>query len=128
MPQLRTADTRHILINSWTDKGVRDMTVWDTNRTMRWSGKAVIAAVVLAVLLVAAVPVAFVAGVILMLFGHIIVGLALFGASVLAAVAGVVIASMSGVHHLRKMVSELVGQRSYGDRVVQLDRGEYDYR
>lgn len=104
------------------------MTVWETNRMMSWSGKAVIAAVVLAVLLVAAVPVAFVAGVILMLFGHVIVGLALFGASVLAAVAGVVIASMSGVRHLRKMVSELVGQRGYGDRVVQLDRGEYDYR
>ena len=53
------------------------MTVWDTNRMMSWSAKAVIAAVVLAVLLVAAVPVAFVAGVILMLFGHVIVGLAL---------------------------------------------------
>jgi hypothetical protein len=133
MPQLRTADTRHILISSWTDKGVRDMAAWYSDRTMGWSGKMVIAAVVLAVLLVAAVPVAFVAGVILMLFGHIIVGLALFGASVLAAVAGVVIASMSGVRHLRKMVSELVGQRGngdrgYGDRVVQLDRGEYDYR
>jgi hypothetical protein len=133
MPQLRTADTRHILISSWIDKGVRDMAAWYSDRTMGWSGKMVIAAVVLAVLLVAAVPVAFVAGVILMLFGHIIVGLALFGASVLAAVAGVVIASMSGVRHLRKMVSELVGQRGngdrgYGDRVVQLDRGEYDYR
>jgi hypothetical protein len=133
MPQLRTADTRHILISSWIDKGVRDMAAWYSDRTMGWSGKMVIAAVVLAVLLVAAVPVAFVAGVILMLFGHVIVGLALFGASVLAAVAGVVIASMSGVRHLRKMVSELVGQRGngdrgYGDRVVQLDRGEYDYR
>jgi hypothetical protein len=133
MPQLRTADTRHILISSWIDKGVRDMAAWYSDRTMGWSGKMVIAAVVLAVLLVAAVPVAFVAGVILMLFGHIIVGLALFGASVLAAVAGVVIASMSGVRHLRKMVSELVGQRGngdrgYEDRVVQLDRGEYDYR
>ena len=92
------------------------MAAWYSGRTMGWSGKMVIAAVVLAVLLVAAVPVAFVAGVILMLFGHIIVGLALFGASVLAAVAGVVIASMSGVRHLRKMVSELVGQRGYGDR------------
>ena len=105
------------------------MAAWYSDRTMGWSGKMVIAAVVLAVLLVAAVPVAFVAGVILMLFGHIIVGLALFGASVLAAVAGVVIASMSGVRHLRKMVSELVGQRGRtADRVVQLDRGEYDYR
>jgi hypothetical protein len=133
MPQLRTADTRHILISSWTDKGVRDMAAWYSDRTMGWSGKMVIAAVVLAVLLVAAVPVAFVAGVILMLFGHIIVGLALFGASVLAAIGAVVVAGVSGVRHLRKMVSELVGQRGngdrgYGDRVVQLDRGEYDYR
>jgi uncharacterized membrane protein len=104
------------------------MTDWYTARTMGWSGKAVIAAVVLAVLLVAAVPVAFVAGVILMLFGHIIVGLALFGASVLAAVGAVVVAGVSGVRQLRKMVSELVGQRGYGDRVVQLGRGEYDYR
>ena len=70
------------------------MAAWYSDRAMGWSGKMVIAAVVLAVLLVAAVPVAFVAGVILMLFGHVIVGLALFGASVLAAVAGVVIASM----------------------------------
>jgi uncharacterized membrane protein YdjX (TVP38/TMEM64 family) len=95
---------------------------------MGWSAKAVIAAVVLAGLLVAAVPVAFFAGIILMLFGHIIGGLALFGASVLAAVAGVVIASMSGVRHLRKMVRELVSQRGNADRVVQLPRGEYDYR
>jgi hypothetical protein len=61
MPQLRTADTRHILISSWIDKGVRDMAAWYSDRTMGWSGKMVIAAVVLAVLLVAAVPVAFVA-------------------------------------------------------------------
>jgi hypothetical protein len=104
------------------------MTDWYTGRMMGWSGKAVIAAVVLAVLLVAAVPVAFFAGVILMLVGHIVGGLALFGASVLAAVAAVVIAGVSGVRHLRKMVTELVSQRGYGDRVVQLGRGEYDYR
>jgi hypothetical protein len=128
MPQLRTADTRHILISSWTGKEVCDMTVWDTNRMMGWSAKAVIAAVVLAVLLVAAVPVAFVAGVILMLFGHIIVGLALFGASVLAAIGAVVVAGVSGVRHLRKMVAELVSQRGYDDRIVQLRRGEYDYQ
>jgi uncharacterized membrane protein YdjX (TVP38/TMEM64 family) len=104
------------------------MAVWDMNRMMGWSTKAVIAAVVLAVLLVAAVPVAFFAGVILMLFGHIIGGLALFGASVLAAVAAVVVAGMSGVRHLRKMVTALVSQRGYEDRVVQLRRGEYDYQ
>jgi hypothetical protein len=128
MPQLRTADTRHILISSWIDKGVRDMAAWYSDRTMGWSGKMVIAAVVLAVLLVAAVPVAFVAGVILMLFGHIIVGLALFGASVLAAIGAVVVAGVSGVRHLRKMVTELVSQRGYDDRIVQLRRGEYDYQ
>jgi uncharacterized membrane protein YdjX (TVP38/TMEM64 family) len=104
------------------------MAVWDMNRMMGWSTKAVIAAVVLAVLLVAAVPVAFFAGVILMLFGHIIGGLTLFGASVLAAVAAVVFAGVSGVRHLRKMVTELVSQRGYEDRVVQLRRGEYDYQ
>ena len=107
------------------------MAAWYSGRTtgtMGWPAKAVIAAVVLAVLLVAAVPVAFVAGVILMLFGHIIVGLALFGASVLAAIGAVVVAGVSGVRHLRKMVTELVGQRGYGDRVVPLDRGEYDYQ
>jgi hypothetical protein len=116
---------------------------WYRARMMSWSGRAVIAAVVLAALLVAAVPVAFVAGVILMLTGQVVGGLALFGASVLAAGAAVVIAGLSGVRHLRKMVSELVGQvgygdqaygdqgfgdRGYGDRVVQLDRSEYDYR
>lgn len=103
------------------------MTVWYENRTMRWSTKMVIAAAVLAVLLVAAMPVAFFAGVILMLLGHIVGGLALFGASVLAAIAAVVIAGLSGVRHLRKMVTQLISQRGYGDRVVQLRRGDYDY-
>jgi hypothetical protein len=104
------------------------MTVWDMNRMMGWSTRAVIAAVVLAALLVAAVPVAFFAGLILMLFGHILVGLALFGASVLAAIGAVVVAGVSGVHHLRKMVTQLVSQRGYEDRVVQLRPGEYDYQ
>ena len=104
------------------------MASWYATRRPNMSAKAVIALMLLAFALVAAVPVAFVAGVILMLFGHIIVGLALFGASVLAAIGAVVVAGVSGVRHLRKMVSELVGQRGYGDRVVQLDRGEYDYR
>jgi len=97
------------------------MTVWYTARTMGWSAKAVIATVLLAVLLVAAVPVALFVGLILMLLGHIVVGLALFGASILAAAAAVVIASLSGVRHLRKLVSQ---QRH---RVVQLRRGENDY-
>lgn len=97
------------------------MTVWYTVRTMGWPAKAVIAAGLLAVLLVAAVPVALFAGVVLMLLGHVAGGLALSGASVLAAAAAVVIASLSGVRYLRKLVT----QRGY--RVVQLRRGEYHY-
>ena len=97
------------------------MTVWYTARTMGWPAKAVIAAALLAVLLVAAVPVALFAGLVLVLLGHVVGGLALFGASVLAAAGAVVIATLSGVRHLRKLVSR------QGHRIVQLRRGEYDY-
>ena len=97
------------------------MAVWHTARTMRGSTKLVIAAALLAVLLVAAVPVALFAGVILMLLGHVVAGLALFGGSILAAVTAVTVASLGGVRHLRKLVSQP------GHRVVQLGRGEYHY-
>jgi hypothetical protein len=80
-----------------------------------------IAAGLLVVLLVAAVPVALLVGVILMLFGHVVGGLALFGGSVLLAVSAVMIAGVSGVRHVRKLVS------SRGYRVVQLRQGDYDY-
>lgn len=100
---------------------VSEMAVWSAARTMRWSTKVMIAAALLAVLLVAAVPVALLAGVILMLLGHVVGGLALFGASILAAVTAVVITSLSGARQLRK----LVAQRSY--RVVQLGPSEYHY-
>ena len=88
-------------------------------RTVNWPARLVIAAGLLAVLLVAAVPVAFFAGVIIMLLGHVLVGLALFGASILAATAAVMIATLTGVRHLRKLV------RQQGHRVVQLRRSEY---
>lgn len=95
------------------------MADWYAARTMRWSTKAVIAAALVAVLLVAAVPVALFIGVILMLFGHVVGGLALFGASILAAIAAVVIASMTGVRHLRRVVAER------GVRVIRLGQGDY---
>ena len=95
------------------------MTVWGRARAMGWSARAVIAAVVLAVLLVAAIPVAFFAGLIMMLLGHVVGGLALFGASVLVAAAAVVIASLTGVRHLRTLVSRV--ER----RVVRLDQDDY---
>jgi hypothetical protein len=97
------------------------MAVWDSARMMRASTKLVIAAALLAVLLVASVPVALFVGVILMLLGHVVGGLALFGASILAAGVAVVIASLSGVRHLRRLLT----QPSH--RVVQLSRGGYSY-
>ena len=97
------------------------MTVWSRTRTLGWSAKAVLALGLLAVLLVAAVPAALLVGVIMMLLGHVVGGLALFGASILAAGAAVVIAGLSGVRHLRK----LIGQQRH--RIVQLRGGDYRY-
>jgi hypothetical protein len=94
----------------------------------------------LALLLVAAVPLALLAGVIMMMLGHVVGGLALFGGSVLAAAVAVVLAGMSGMRYLRKLISASgfrVGQqdgeeftiadagRSDSDHVVRLDPSEY---
>lgn len=98
-----------------------------TMRTMSWSTKAVIAAALLAVLLVAAVPVALLVGVFMMLFGHVIAGLALFGGSILAALVAVVIASMSGVRQLRKMIRQHGYDVSQLHKVTQLGQGDYYY-
>jgi hypothetical protein len=104
------------------------------------SAKAVIAVTLLALLLVAAVPVALLAGVVLMLVGHVVGGLALFGGSVLAAAVAVMLAGMSGMRHLRKLVRRSfpvgpldgsqytdVPEPRGGDHtnVVQLDRSDY---
>jgi hypothetical protein len=94
------------------------MTGWYAERTPGRSGKAVIAVALLAVLLVAAVPVALLAGVVMMALGHVVGGLALFGGSILAAGIAVAVASMSGMRHLRKVVA-----RSF--RVVPLDGSQY---
>ena len=101
------------------------MTVWHTARTtartMGWSTKAVIAVGLLAVLLVAAVPLALLVGLFMMLLGHVVGGLALFGGSILVAVAAVAIAGLSGVQHVRKLV------RQQSSRIVQLRRGDYNF-
>jgi len=94
------------------------MTGWYAERKPDWSAKAVIAATVLALLLVAAVPVALLAGIVMMALGHVVGGLALFGGSILAAAVAVVVAGVSGMRHLRKLVS-----RSF--RVVQLDGSQF---
>src|SRR6266849_4525427 len=95
------------------------MTGWYAERTPDRSAKAVIAVTLLALVLVAAVPVALLAGVVMMLLGHVVGGLALFGGSILAAAIAVAVAGMSGMRHLRK----LVARRSF--RVVQLDGSQY---
>jgi len=97
------------------------MRVWQTARTMGWSTKAVIALGLLAVLLVAAVPVALLVGLFLMALGHVVGGLALFGGSILVAVAAVAIAGLSGVQHVRRLV------REQSARIVQLRRGDYNF-
>src|SRR5207247_3104696 len=81
--------------------------------------KAMIAVTLLALLLVAAVPVALLAAVVMMMLGYVAGGLALFGGSVLAAALAVALAGMSGVRHLRKLLS--VGNF----RVVRLDGSRY---
>jgi uncharacterized membrane protein YdjX (TVP38/TMEM64 family) len=95
------------------------MTGWYAEPTPDRSAKAVIAVTVLALLLVAAVPVALLAGVVMMIMGHVVGGLALSGGSILAATVAVALAGMSGMRHLRKLLS---GRTV---RVVQLDGSQY---
>ena len=95
------------------------MTGWYVERTPDRSAKAVIAVTLLALLLVAAVPLALLAGVVIMMLGHVVGGLALFGGTILAAALAVALAGMSGMRHLRKLLSG----RSF--RVVQLDGSQY---
>ena len=91
------------------------MTVWYAERTPGRPARAMIAVTLLALLLVAAVPVALLAAVVMMMLGHVLGGLALFGGSILAAAIAVALAGISGMRHLRKLVSGL------SFRVVQLD-------
>ena len=117
------------------------MTRWYTEQMPGRSAKAVIALTLLALLLVAAVPLALLAGLVMVILGHVVGGLALFGGSVLAAVVAVAVAGMSGLRHLRKLVSGLsfpvvqpdgsqytgVPEQRNNDHpnVVHLDRSEY---
>jgi multisubunit Na+/H+ antiporter MnhB subunit len=95
------------------------MTVWYAERTADRSAKAVIAVTLLALLLVAAVPVALLTAVVMMMLGHVAAGLALSGGSILAAAVAVALAGMSGMRHLRKLLSG----RSF--RVVPLDGSQH---
>ena len=95
------------------------MTGWYAERTPDRPARAMMAVTLLALLLVAAVPVALLAGVVMMMLGYVVGGLAVFGGSVLAAGIAVALAGMSGMRHLRKLLT--------GDsfRVVRLDDSQY---
>jgi uncharacterized membrane protein YdjX (TVP38/TMEM64 family) len=95
------------------------MTGWYAERTPGRSAKAMIALTLLALLLVAAVPIALLAAVVMMLLGYVAGGLALFGGSVLAAAIAVALAGMKGMRHLRKLLS------ADSFRVVRLDGSQY---
>ena len=97
------------------------MAGWYAARRPNISAKAVIALMLLAFALVAAVPVALVVGVLMMLLGHVIGGLALFGGSILAATGAVVLAGVTGLRHLRSMLTE----RNF--QVLQLGSDDYTY-
>ena|SRR5689334_20566666 len=114
---------------------------WYAERTPDRSAKAMIAVTLLALLLVAAVPVALLAAVVMMILGYVAGGLALFGGSVFAAAIAVALAGMSGMRHLRKLLSSssfpvvrLDGSQdtdaaepegSHYTNLVQLDRSDY---
>jgi fatty acid desaturase len=82
--------------------------------------RAMTALTLLALLLVAAVPVALVAALVMMLLGYVVGGLALFGGSVLAAAIAVALAGMTGLRHLRKLLT----QSSFP--IVRLDPSQYN--
>ena len=118
------------------------MTGWHEERKPGRSARAVIAVTLLALVLLTAVPVALLAAVIMMILGHVVGGLALFGGSVLAAAMAVALAGMTGMRHLRKLLSRASfnvvqpDHRQFTDDiaepngsdysdVVQLGRSEY---
>jgi hypothetical protein len=118
------------------------MSGWYAKRVPNRSSKAVVAVTLLALLLVAGLPVALLAGVIMMILGHVVGGLALFGGAILASGLAVALAGISGLRRLRKLVSgnsfpgvrldgsqftdevEPDGSGDYSN-VVKLDRSEY---
>jgi uncharacterized membrane protein YdjX (TVP38/TMEM64 family) len=95
------------------------MSGWYEERTPDGPPRTVIAVTLLALLLVAAVPVALLGAVVMMMLGYVVGGLALFGGSVLAAAIAVALAGMSGMRHLRRLLS------GGSFRVVRLDGSQY---
>lgn len=100
------------------------MAGWSSGRVLSRSAKVVIALMLLALVLVAAVPAAFLVGIFLMIFGHVVAGLALFGGSILAAAAAVALAILSGIRQVRHLRDMVV---SHDFRVLRLGSDDYSY-
>lgn len=119
---------------------------YSTVQAMSWRGRMVLAAVGAALVLVAVVPIALLTGLVLMMAGHAMVGFALFGGSVLAAIVAVTVAVKTGVRHLRTLVQRAMDPlntggwaanggattdapttdaRAKNPRVVRLSEGDY---
>lgn len=95
------------------------MTGWHQKRPLDMPARAVIVTTLLALLLVAVVPVALLVAVIMMVLGHLVGGLAVFGSVLLAAAIAVALAGMSGKRHLRNLLS------GGGFRVERPDAGQH---
>ena len=80
------------------------MTGWYAERMPDRAAKAVTAVTLLALLLVTAVPVALLAAVVIMMLGHVIGGLALFGGSILAAASARWSRGMTGMRTCASLV------------------------
>jgi uncharacterized membrane protein len=104
---------------------------WHAERTPGRSARVVIAVALLALLLLAAVPVALLAAVIMMILGHVVGGLALFGGSVLAAAMAVTLAWMTGMQQLRRLLSRAsfnavqLDHSLYTDDIAEPDGSDY---
>lgn len=85
------------------------------------SAKPLVFLTVLAVLLLVAVPISVLVALVMIVFGHLVGGLAVIGGTMLAAIAAVVLAGASGVRHLQKVVA----RKSF--RVVQLGQQNYSF-
>jgi uncharacterized membrane protein YdjX (TVP38/TMEM64 family) len=107
------------------------MTGWHGDGTQDRSATAVIVVTLLALLLLTALPVALLAAVIMMILGHVVGGLALFGGAVLAAAIAVALAGLTGMQHLRKLLSRAsfnivrLDPRQGADDIAEPDRSDY---
>jgi uncharacterized membrane protein YdjX (TVP38/TMEM64 family) len=123
---LRGQETRHI-VNAVGVLEEGQMAGWYGARGLNRSAKVAIAAVILALALVAVVPLAFIVAIFLMLFGHIVGGLALIGGSILAAGAAVGLAALAGIRQVRHVREVLTGRDFQDFRVMRLSHDDYDY-